>query len=97
MLGFVLAAGILGIIIAVMEQDAFPGWFKMFFCVLCAFIPTFLLSMVLPSGSGVVAMLAGAICAAFAIAATCGMSLKRAGIASAIYFVIQIIISMIIH
>jgi hypothetical protein len=39
MFGLVIGAGILGIIIAMMEQGEFPGWGKMIICVLAAGIP----------------------------------------------------------
>ena len=39
MLGIVLGAGILGIIVSVMEKDGFPGWGKMILCVLAAMVP----------------------------------------------------------
>ena len=39
MAGTLFGAAILGIIIAVMEQDEFPGWGKMVICVLAAGIP----------------------------------------------------------
>ena len=49
MLGIIIGAGILGIIIAVMEGGDFPGWGKMVLCVLAAGIPQVILNTMLPS------------------------------------------------
>ncbi len=94
MLGIILGAAILGIIIAVMEQGEFPGWGKMVVCVLAAGIPNFILNQVLPAELFFVGILVGAVCAMFAIMATCGMGPKRAGIAAGIYFAIQLVIGL---
>jgi hypothetical protein len=91
-LGIIIGAAILGIIIAVMEQGEFPGWGKMVICVLAAGIPQLILNSVLPPELFFVGVLAGAVCAMFAIMATCGMGPKRAGIAAGIYFAIQTVI-----
>lgn len=94
MLGLIIGAGILGIIIALMEQGEFPGWIKMALCVLAAGVPAAILDFLLPRELFFVGPLVGAVCATFAIMATCGMSLKRAGIAAGIYFTIQIALSL---
>lgn len=93
MLGLVLGAGILGIIIAVMEDGEFPGWGKMIICVLAAVIPAAIINALLPSGLFIIGLAVGAGCAGLAISAACGMSVKRASIAAAIYLVIQTVIS----
>ena len=93
MLGLILGAGILGIIIAVMEDGEFPGWGKMILCVLAAVIPAAIINALLPSGLFIIGLAVGAGFAGLAISAACGMSVKRASIAAAIYLVIQAVIS----
>jgi hypothetical protein len=89
-LGIILGAAILGIIIAVMEGDEFPGWGNMVICVLAGGIPVAILNSALPPNLFFVGMLVGAVCAMLAIMATCGMGPKRAAIAAGIYFAVQI-------
>ena len=95
MLAIILGAGILGIIIAVMEEGEFPGWGKMIICVLAAVIPAAIINALLPSELFIVGLAVGAVCAGLAISATCGMSVKRASIAAGIYLVIQTGISLL--
>ena len=97
MLGLIIGAAILGIIIAVMEQDEFPGWGKMVICVLAAVVPAAIVNAILPPELFFVGLLVGAVCAAMAISATCGMSVKRAGIAASIYLSIQVILSLALN
>lgn len=94
MLGIIIGAAILGIIIAVMEGDEFPGWGKMVICVLAAGIPAAIINAILPPELFFIGVLVGAVCAMFAIMATCGMGMKRAAIAAGIYFAVQIVISL---
>jgi hypothetical protein len=96
MLSLIIGAGVLGIIIAVMEQGEFPGWGKMVICALAASVPTFILTKVLPPEIPflILSTLVGAICATVAIMFTTGMPIKRAAIASGIYFVIQMAIGI---
>jgi hypothetical protein len=96
-LGLILGAGILGIIIAVMEEGEFPGWGKMILCVLVAVIPAAIINALLPPGLFVIGLAVGAGCAGLAISATCGMSVKRASIAAGIYLGIQSVISMALY
>ena len=91
--GLILGAAILGIIIAAMEGGDFPGWGKMIVCVLAAAIPAVVVNAVLPQDFFIVGNAVGAICAGFAIMATCGMGMKRAFIAAAIYLIVQGLIS----
>ena len=93
MLGLLIGAAILGIIIAVMEQGDFPGWGKMVICVLAAVVPAAIVNLILPPELFFIGLVVGAVCAAVAIMATCGMDLKRASIASGIYLVIQVVVS----
>ena len=89
MVSLAVGAGILGIIIAVMEEGEFPGWGKMIVCVLAAVVPAGIINLFLPPGLFIVGLVVGALCAALAISALCGMSLQRAGIAAGIYLAIQ--------
>jgi hypothetical protein len=93
MVGLFVGAGILGIIIAVMEQGEFPGWGVMIICVLAAVVPAAIINVLLPPGFFLIGLVVGAMIAAFAISATCGMGLQRAGIAASIYLAIQTAIS----
>jgi hypothetical protein len=94
MLGLAVGAGILGIIIMVMEEDEFPGWFSMVVCVLAAAIPAAIINAFLPPALFLVGLTIGAICAGFAISAFCGMTVKRASIAAGIYLAVQASISI---
>ena len=97
MLGLILGAAVLGIIIALMEQGEFPGWGKMIVCVLAAVVPAALVNAVLPPELFVIGLAVGAVCAGFAIAATCGMSVKRASIAAGIYLAFQVVLSLVLR
>jgi hypothetical protein len=93
MYGIMIGAALLGIIIAVMEQGEFPGWGKMIICVLAAVIPATIINLLLPPQLFIIGLVVGAACAGMAIAATCGMRVKRASLAAGIYLVIQAAIS----
>jgi len=93
MLGLLLGAGILGIVIAVMERDEFPGWGKMVLCVFAAGIPAFIINYFLPAFLFFIGLAVGAICAGVAISYFCAMSFQRACIAAGIYLGIQTVIS----
>jgi hypothetical protein len=93
MLSLIIGAGILGIIIAAMEQGDFPGWGKMILCVLVAVIPAAIINALLPPELFIVGLAVGAACAGLAISATCGMSFQRASIAAGIYLGIQALVS----
>ena len=94
MLGLFIGAAILGSIIAVMEQEDFPGWGTMIICVLAAFVPAMLINWMLPPGLFLIGLSMGAVCAGAAISALCGMSLQRAYTAACIYLAIQTVISL---
>jgi hypothetical protein len=96
MLGIIVGAGILGVIIAVMEQEKFPGWVPMVLCVLAALIPAAIVNAMLPPGFFFVGLLVGAVCAGFAISAATGMGVQRACFAAGIYLAIQTAISLVI-
>ena len=93
-LGLVVGAAILGIIIAVMEQEEFPGWGRMIACVLAATIPAAIVNALLRPPLFFIGLGVGAVCAAFAISALCDMTLKRAALSAAIYLGIQTAISL---
>jgi len=97
MLALIVGAGILGIIIAAMEQGEFPGWGKMVICVLAAVIPAAIVNALLPPELFVVGLAVGALCAGCAISAACGMELKRASMAAGIYLLIQATISTLLY
>ncbi len=94
MLGLILGAGILGIIITLMEEGDFPGWGTMIICVLAALIPAGIINALLPPGLFIIGLAAGSVCAGLTISATCGMTVKRASIAAGIYLAIQVAISL---
>lgn len=83
-----VGAAILGIIIAIMEDGEFPGWFQMIMAVLAAGIPAAIVNAFLPPPMFFVGLAVGAVCAGIAISAMFGMTVKRASIAVGIYFVI---------
>jgi ammonia channel protein AmtB len=93
MLGIIIGAAILGIIIAVMEKEEFPGWGNMVICVLAAGIPNLILNYALGPDLWFVGLAVGAVCGMVAISATCGMAVKRAAIAMGIYVLVQIALS----
>ena len=84
----VVSAGVLGIIIAVMEEGDFPGWISMSICVVATMVPTAVISLLVPLPF--LGAVVGAICGGFAISATCGMTVKRASIAAGIFLAFQI-------
>ena len=94
MIGLFIGAGILGIIITVMEEGEFPGWFSMIASVLAATIPATIINAFLPPYLSVIGLAVGAVLAGFAISAFCGMTVKRASIAAAIYLAIVVSLSM---
>lgn len=97
MIGFVLniliGAAILGGVIAVLQESEFPGWTEMVICVLAALVPSFLLGFVLPGSLALLAPIAGAICAAVAISATCGMTVGRSALAAGLWLATVIAIN----
>jgi hypothetical protein len=92
MIGIVIGAGVLGLIIAVMEEGDFPGWGSMILCVLAATIPAAIINLLLPPMLFIVGLAVGAVCAGFAISALCGMSVKRSCIAAGIYLAILTVV-----
>ncbi len=97
LLWMIIGAGTLGVIVAVMEGGEFPGWLPMIVCVFAAIIPAAIINAFLPPALFIVGLAVGAVCAGFAISALCGMSVKRASIAAAIYLAIQVGISLVLQ
>lgn len=95
--GLILSAAILGIIIAAMEGGEFPGWGKMIVCVLAATIPAAIINEFLPEELFLIGLAVGAVCAGFAIAATCGMGVKRACIAAAVFMACNTVIGLVFY
>jgi hypothetical protein len=95
MLALIIGAGILGIIIVVMEGGNFPGWPTVIVCALAALVPAWIVNALLPPNLFFIGLLVGALCAALAIAAMFGMSIKRAFIAAGIYLGFQLAISFV--
>jgi hypothetical protein len=95
MIGLFVSAGILGLIIAVMEGGEFPGWGNTILCVLAALIPAFIVDLLLPGFYGIPGSIVGALCAGLAISALTGMSVKRATIAAGIYFLVSIALGVL--
>lgn len=89
MLGLLLGAGVLGIIIAVMDDGEFPGWFPLIGCVLAAIVPAAIINAFLPPSLFIVGLAVGAIAAGCAISAMCGMSVQRSSIAASIFLAVQ--------
>ena len=97
MLGLLFGAAILGIVIAVMERDEFPGWVNLVLCVLAAGIPALIVNLLLPSFLFFIGLAVGALCGGVAISYLCAMSFKRASIAAGIYLAIQTAISVVFY
>lgn len=97
MIGLLVGAAILGGIISIMEESGFPGWWNMILCVLAAVVPAAGLNAFLPPHLFFVGLVAGAVCAAVAISALCGMSVKRAGIAASIYLAVNVVLSILVE
>jgi hypothetical protein len=97
MLGIIIGAGILGVIISIVEREGFPGWGKMVICALAAGIPAFVLSRVLPNEIYFlpIPLIVSALCAMGAIMVTVGTTIKRAAISAGIYLAVQLVIGIL--
>ena len=93
MLQLLIGAGVLGVIIVVMEEGDFPGWFPLIVCVLAASLPAALINFFLPPGLFIVGLAVGAACAGLAISAFTGMSFQRASVAAGIYLAFSTLVS----
>jgi hypothetical protein len=95
MLSLIVGAALLGIIIAVMEEGEFPGWFRVIACALATLLPKGIVNAFLPNALSFVGAIVGAVIGGFAISALCGMSVQRASIAAGIWLVLIIGISFV--
>jgi len=91
-------AALIGVIIAIMEQESFPGWGPM--------LGTALLISLVSSGAGhslegvsgqIVSFAVAGLVGAFVIAWICGMSLGRAAIATGIFLAIRLAIVFAVY
>lgn len=80
-----------------MERENFPGWPRMLVCVLAALVPAAIVNALLPDELFIVGLVVGAVCAGLAISALCGLELKRALIAAAIYLALQTLIALAVR
>ena len=85
-----VSAAALGLIIAVMEEEEFPGWGRMVLCVFVTSAVSGGAEWLAPVGAWLLGPLAGALAGGVVISATCGMTLRRASIAAGIYLALQI-------
>jgi hypothetical protein len=97
MLGTLLGAAVLGVIITVMEDGGFPGWFPLIMCVLAASIPAIVINAVLPPHLFFIGSLVGALCATVAISFFCQMTVWRAFLASQFYFAFQLVLGLALY
>jgi hypothetical protein len=97
MLGILIGAAVLGVIIAVMEEGDFPGWFPLILCVLAASIPAAIVNALLPPHLFFVGAAVGTACATVAISALCQMTVQRAFIAASIYFGFQLVLGVLLY
>lgn len=102
MVGFVIGllvdAAIIGAIVAAMESDEFPGWGSTILCALAIGVVTSVVQIGLAPLSVWLALAAsaaaGALVGGIAISAFCGMSVKRAAIAAAIFLACKVAIGL---
>ena len=93
--GLILDAAVPGGIIAVMEQDEFPGWGGTFVCALVISLAMWGVSTVLPGLLALLGIVAGAVIGGFIISWLCGMSVKRASIAASIFLAYKIAMALL--
>jgi hypothetical protein len=94
MLALVIDAAVLGVIIAAMEQDDFPGWLRAGACALLMSLVMYAISLVLPGLLALAGFVVAAIVGAFAISALCGMSVKRGAIAASIFLAYKLVMAL---
>lgn len=95
MFSILLAAIVLGILIATTNEGDFPPWEILLMCLAAAIFPTAVLNFALPEYLFFVGPLVGAICCALAISFTLGMSLPRAIFSSSMFFAVQLGLSFL--
>lgn len=94
-MGTLLGAAILGVIITVMEEGEFPGWFPMIMCVLAAGVPEGIISVLTPPALFFIGPAVGTACATVAISYFCQMTVNRAFIAASIYFAFRMALAVL--
>jgi len=94
MLGLVIDTAVLGLIIAVIEQDDFPGWLRAGACALLMSVVMYAISLVLPGLLALAGFAVAAIVGAFAISALCGMTVKRGAIAASIFLAYKLVMAL---
>ncbi len=91
-------AAIIGFIIAVMEQDEFPGWWPMIGSALFISLAGFAAESALP---GIPGIIAGCVVAGLAggviISWACGMSFQRAAIAAGVFLTIKFLLGLVFY
>jgi hypothetical protein len=88
-------AAIIGLIIAVMEQEEFPGWGPMLGAALLIAVAGSAAEHALPGIPGILAScVAAGLVGAVVISWLCGMSFRRAAIATSIYLTIKFLLGM---
>lgn len=90
MISILLAALVLGVMIALTNDGEFPPWGILIICLAAAIFPTAVLNFVMPESLFFVAPIVGAICCAITISLTLSMSIGRAAFSAGMYFVSQI-------
>jgi hypothetical protein len=96
MLGILLGAAVLGVIITVMEEGDFPGWFPMIMCVLAASVPAGIVNALTPPALFFLGPAVGTACVTVAISYFCQMTVRRAFIAASIYFAFQVALGILL-
>lgn len=90
-MSWLISAGILGLIIAALDDGEFPGWVPMAICVLATVFPSALVSAFVPGLLFVIPLAVGAACGGIAISATCGLSLQRSSLAAFLFLAFGIV------
>ena len=94
-LSLLLHAAIIGIVVAVMEKDSFPGWGPMVGCVLAIGITSNVVASLLPGLLSLLGLVAGALVGALLLSWFCGMTARRGAIASGIYLGVTLVLSIV--
>ncbi|MEZ6057899.1 MAG: hypothetical protein R3C01_14460 [Planctomycetaceae bacterium] len=108
MLGLLINAAVLGLIIAVIEQDEFPGWFNAGVCGFLASAATVGTALGLTNGvdqvdpSGALMILGvstavGAVVGAIAVWLVCDVQPKNAMIIASIFVAYKVALSIVCH
>jgi len=88
----ILDAALMGIIIAVVAKDAFPGWGAAIGVVFATGLATAVVGMFLPGFLGLIANVVGAVVGAFAISWLCQLDLRTSLKAAGIYLGVSLVL-----